>query len=84
MSWESIADYTDVNPGAADRALATMNAVVKSMQLCRQVDEETVKKAVKAGDQAADQARASGADDLTVTRIYAATVCDFLSLRSTE
>jgi hypothetical protein len=84
VSWESITDYTEVDAGAADRAVATMKIVLESARLCKGRDEETVKKAVEQGRLMADQARESGAHSLTVTRTLAATICDCLASKSTK
>lgn len=49
MSWESITDYTEVDAGAADRAVATMKIVLESARLCKGRDEEDRKKGGRAG-----------------------------------
>ena len=82
VNWESIADYTDLAPGAADHSLATMKAVLESFRLCRGTDRETVEKAAKAGNLAADNAQKNGADGVTVARAFADTVINCLSDKS--
>lgn len=79
LNWESIADYSDVDPDATDSALATIRAILESVNLSRERNGETVKKAVEAALFAHDQMRKLDVDNLHTTRIFAATVCDYLS-----